>query len=152
MDTEENWLAKLTELYSGERSSAAAIEQMVRNARSDDTKMVLMVSLAMHSTRVMHLREFLDANKCAPDEAVKLPERLQTMLTKKNVPEKLMFGWLNELEGRLLEHYENMKANFPNRQEQLYFATMRNDQKGLVEKLSTFSQKLTAVVDPSLWE
>lgn len=120
------------------------------SARIKETLDLLTLSLEAHEPRAEYWRTLLDSRGYNLSEQVQVPVRLQQLLAKQNVPEKLMFTWLNEFEVRLHDHYESLEGSASCGPQGEYFLRVLKDQRDLVEKTNQFSQTLTSIM-PTIW-
>lgn len=144
------WVADLAALYQAENLAVAALNQLLERARIRETIDLLELSLKAHTPRADYWGIILESRGYNMSEPVQIPVRLQQMLLKQNVAEKLMFTWLNEFEVRLLDHYESLEATASCGPQGQYFVRVLKEQRELVEKTNNFSQTLTSIM-PTIW-
>jgi hypothetical protein len=146
-----DWAIVLGTAHKSELLAMSALDRLVTKMPSRDPRQVMSTSLAVHTERAHQLSDLRGPSLDSNLEELVIPAKLQSILGKNNVPERLMFAWLHEFESRLLDHYEDLAASCPS-DEKVFFDKIVEEQRELVEKTWDVTQRLTAVIDPGLWD
>lgn len=149
MTPSETTLLILANVFRAEVLAKNAVDLVMERCTHVSTRLFLDKLSLMHAANQHQLRSICESLQFSPADYFELPERVERLMTRRNVPERLLLAWLNQCEIRLGEMYAEVDGELSSIKEQV--DTIAQRQKKLSKELAVVMLDTTTVKDLSMW-
>jgi hypothetical protein len=144
MDMNDNTrqvLLLLGETFRAEILANKAIDEVSERCSYSSTKVFLQKLTATHAANQHELREICKGLYYSPADDIEVPKKFENLMTRKNIPERLLLSWLNECEESLSDLYEQIDpAVLPTS-----FIAVRERQRAAIRELALITLDTTEI-------
>lgn len=142
-------LISLGRVFRAELLAKKAVDQATDRCSHVQTKLFLNRLNLMHSANQHQLRAICDALSFSPADHFEIPDSIEKLMTKKNIPERLLLSWLNQCETMLGHLYEDVEVTeLP---EPAEFHRIKERLKSYAKELHLITLDTTEINDMSAW-
>lgn len=151
MDVNSNTslLISLGRLFRAELLAKKAVDQVTNRCSHVQTKLFLTKLNLMHSANQHQLRAICDSLCFSPADHFEIPDAIEKLMTRRNIPERLLLSWLSQCETMLGHLYEDIEpTELPQPAE---FLSIRERLKKYASELNLITLDTTEINDLSKW-
>jgi hypothetical protein len=149
---ENSSLVLLGQIYRAEILATRSVADIIDRCNHQKTMFYLDRLLAIHVANQHQIRDICRALRYSPSDELEVPPRIEKLMTKKNVPERLMLSWLTQCESRLSDLYGEIGLSTLPEGLSKKFNTVKDRQHSMLAELNILSLDSTEVLDLALWE
>lgn len=145
-------LLLLGQTYRAEILATRSVSDIIDRCTHQKTLFYLDRLLAIHVANQHQIREICSKLRYSPGDDLEIPSRIEKLLTKKNVPERLLLSWLAQCESKLSDLYKEVEsADLPEGLAKT-FEEVKHRQQAMLEELNILNLDSTEVLDLAAWE
>ncbi len=149
VNSDTSLLISLGRVFRAELLVKKAVDQVSDRCTHVQTRLFLARLNLMHSANQHQLRTICDNLSFSPADHFEIPDAIEKLMTKRNIPERLLLSWLNQCETMLGNLYEDIEAaDLPDSTE---FLKIRARLKSYASELNLITLDTTEINDMSCW-
>ncbi len=145
-------LVLLGQIYRAEILATKSVSDIIDRCNNNKTMFYMDRLLAIHVANQHEIREICNELRYSPSDELEIPPNIEKLMTRKNVPEKLMLSWLAQCEGRLSDLYNEVDVTKFLNGLSKKFKGVRDRQQSMLTELNILNLDSTEVMDLALWE
>jgi len=150
-------LIKLGQIYRMELLGTTAMMELSKNFYAREINENLLRFGGMHGTNLEGLAEiFLELNY-TPGDDIAIPANVEELLKQREIPDRLLFDWLDEFETELEKQYQKFSRFHEMNPKNLPVSvwkkleTVRHRQESVAKEISEIKSRTTEILNTAAW-
>ncbi len=151
-------LTKLGQIYRMELLAATSLMEINKNIHAIEVNDSLSRFAGLHATNMEGLAEMFSVMNYTPADDVAIPATIESLLAKRDFPDRLLFSWLNEFETQLSDQYKKLARYHEMNPSSLplvawkHLEEVRHRQDCIAIEVATITSKTTEILDLAIWQ
>ena len=151
-------LTKLGQIYRMELLAATSMMEINKNIHAIEVNDSLSRFAGLHATNMEGLAEMFSVMNYTPADDVAIPATIESLLAKRDFPDRLLFSWLNEFETQLSDQYKKLARYHEMNPSSLplvawkHLEEVRHRQDCIAIEVATITSKTTEILDLAIWQ